>query len=86
MAPQSYSIVSAPGKVLITGGYLILESTYSGLVIATDSRFYTIVRRIRESNESNGFVVRIQSPQFLDGVWEYNVAVKDLGFIALEPR
>lgn len=80
----SYAIVSAPGKVLITGGYLILEPTYSGLVIATDSRFYTIVRAI--GNENNGSVVRVKSPQFLDGLWEFNVVLKDFGRISLESR
>lgn len=33
--------VSAPGKVLITGGYLVLDEQYSGLVLASTARFYT---------------------------------------------
>ena len=40
--PQQPSVtVSAPGKVLITGGYQVLEKPRSGIVIAGDSRFHT---------------------------------------------
>lgn len=38
------TVVSAPGKVLVAGGYLVLEPQYRGLVIATSSRFYCVVR------------------------------------------
>ena len=41
-APQQAPVtVSAPGKVLITGGYQVLEKPRSGIVIAGDSRFHT---------------------------------------------
>lgn len=33
--------VSAPGKVLITGGYLVLDQQHPGLVLATTARFHT---------------------------------------------
>lgn len=36
-------MVSSPGKVLIAGGYLVLDTNYSGLVIGTSSRFYSCV-------------------------------------------
>lgn len=32
--------VSAPGKVLVTGGYLVLDPKYAGLVLASTARFY----------------------------------------------
>ena len=35
--------VSAPGKILLAGGYLVLERPNAGLVIAADKRFYTTV-------------------------------------------
>ena len=35
--------VSAPGKVLVVGGYLVLEAEHGGLVVATSSRFYSAV-------------------------------------------
>lgn len=34
---------SAPGKILLAGGYLVLESPNVGLVVAVDKRFYTTV-------------------------------------------
>jgi len=33
--------VSAPGKVLIVGGYLVLQRAFPGLVLAASSRFYS---------------------------------------------
>lgn len=41
--------VSTPGKVLITGGYLVLDPKYSGLVLATTARFYTFVEDLSEN-------------------------------------
>jgi phosphomevalonate kinase len=34
---------SAPGKVLITGGYLVLEPAFTGLVLTVSARFRTRV-------------------------------------------
>lgn len=85
------SIVSAPGKVLIAGGYLVLEPTFPGLVIATTSRFYSVVRRgsrnrgsdtkisshpqIHEAAANNTPSVRVHSPQFEGATWEYLVKI-----------
>lgn len=41
--------ISAPGKVLVAGGYLVLDQRYDGLVLATSSRFYTVVRNTSTS-------------------------------------
>lgn len=58
--------VSAPGKILIAGGYLVLESPNVGVTIATTSRFFTSIRwektEVSENNESVRIVV--SSPQF----------------------
>jgi phosphomevalonate kinase len=35
--------VSAPGKVLVTGGYLVLERPNAGLVLALSARFHVQV-------------------------------------------
>ncbi|KAI8804738.1 Phosphomevalonate kinase [Cladochytrium replicatum] len=64
-------IASAPGKVLITGGYLVLFRNHTGVVLATTSRFYT---RIRKSPNPAQSEIRIVAPQFSDGVWVYTVA------------
>ena len=59
--------VSSPGKVLVAGGYLVLDPAYSGVVVSTSSRFYTVVQDKRDG--SGGIVVR--SPQFVDATWRY---------------
>ena len=66
------TVVSAPGKVLLAGGYLILETAYSGTVVSTSSRFYSAVLC---SNQPNQVVVR--SPQFIDAEWKYAAHVVD---------
>lgn len=37
-------VASAPGKVLMTGGYLVLERPNAGIVLSTNARFYAIVK------------------------------------------
>lgn len=77
---MSSTLVSAPGKVLIAGGYLVLDPAYPGLVIATDSRFYTLVRPLAASpaaEDASSFTLRVRSPQFTGALWEYVAAVTD---------
>ncbi|KKA18332.1 Phosphomevalonate kinase [Rasamsonia emersonii CBS 393.64] len=38
--------VSAPGKVLLTGGYLVLDRDYTGTVFALDARIHVIVQQL----------------------------------------
>ncbi|KAI7863574.1 ribosomal protein S5 domain 2-type protein [Spinellus fusiger] len=61
------TIVSAPGKVLLTGGYLVLDQAYQGLVVGTSARFYTIIRPSKVPG------IHVHSPQFKDAHWEYTV-------------
>jgi len=56
---------SAPGKVLLTGGYLILERPHSGLVSTVNARFYTIVEPIHLESDDRDMMVEVYSPQFL---------------------
>ncbi|KAG5635576.1 hypothetical protein H0H81_010741 [Sphagnurus paluster] len=74
------TVVSAPGKVLISGGYLVLDPKYSGTVVSTSSRFYTVVRD-DISTSSNS--IRVRSPQFLDATWGYSVSTAE-GTVAVE--
>jgi phosphomevalonate kinase len=69
------TIVSAPGKVLLTGGYLVLEPAYSGLVIATSSRFYSIVRTQASTSTDTKSAPKIvvEAPQFEGAIWTYSV-------------
>lgn len=66
------TVVSAPGKVLIAGGYLVLDPAYSGIVVSTSSRFYTA---ISDNNSPIPAVVRVQSPQFLEATWLFSVSL-----------
>ncbi|KZS98342.1 Phosphomevalonate kinase [Sistotremastrum niveocremeum HHB9708] len=63
--------ISAPGKVLIAGGYLVLDPQYPGLVIATSSRFHVVIAEGSAQAESN--VIEVHSPQFLNASWTYKI-------------
>ncbi|KAI9141427.1 ribosomal protein S5 domain 2-type protein, partial [Paraphysoderma sedebokerense] len=83
--------VSAPGKVLVTGGYLVLDREYSGIVIATSSRFYCIIQTSQETPSVKSaatlsditFKIRLTSPQFLDPPREYEVKINSKGIVNL---
>ncbi|KAG4098700.1 phosphomevalonate kinase [Neocallimastix lanati (nom. inval.)] len=63
--------VSAPGKVLVTGGYLVLDQQYTGFVQATSSRFVCMV--LKNGNEKiDKNSVKVTSPQFIQGQWDYH--------------
>ncbi|WEW57751.1 phosphomevalonate kinase [Emydomyces testavorans] len=44
--PPVETAVSAPGKVLLTGGYLVLDRKYTGTVFALDARIHVIVQQL----------------------------------------
>lgn len=79
---SNLTVVSAPGKVLLTGGYLILDRKYSGIVVGTSARFYTVI-----FSGKNG-KISVHSTQFDDGEWEYRLSLKsfndDEGFFSCE--
>nr|XP_027085082.1 phosphomevalonate kinase, peroxisomal-like [Coffea arabica] len=61
-------IASAPGKVLMTGGYLILERPNAGIVLSTNARFYAIVKPLYEEIKPESWAwawtdVKLTSPQ-----------------------
>ncbi|KAF8332650.1 phosphomevalonate kinase [Cantharellus anzutake] len=64
--------ISASGKVLLAGGYLVLDPEYSGTVVAASSRFFTILRP--SSSQLSEIIVR--SPQFYDALWNYSVSIE----------
>ncbi|KAJ5246706.1 hypothetical protein N7468_001689 [Penicillium chermesinum] len=45
--PSSVTALSAPGKVLLTGGYLVLDRNYTGTVFALDARIHIVVQQLR---------------------------------------
>ncbi|CAG8715216.1 1715_t:CDS:2, partial [Funneliformis mosseae] len=61
--------VSAPGKVLLAGGYLVLDRKYDGIVIGTSARFYSVIY----SGKNDFGEISVHSPQFNDGEWKYRV-------------
>ena len=63
--------VSAPGKVLLAGGYLVLDREYTGLVFGLDARIHVHVQQIPTTSGVILNEVVVQSPQFQDAVWEY---------------
>ncbi|KAK9067857.1 hypothetical protein SSX86_011968 [Deinandra increscens subsp. villosa] len=61
-------IASAPGKVLITGGYLILERPNAGIVLSTNARFYAIVKPLYDELRQDSWAwswsdIKLTSPQ-----------------------
>ncbi|XVF52059.1 hypothetical protein PTKIN_Ptkin04bG0234400 [Pterospermum kingtungense] len=75
-------VASAPGKVLVTGGYLILERPNAGIVLSTNARFYAIVKPIYEDLNPESWAwawtdVKLTSPQ-LSRESTYKLSVKHL--------
>ncbi|PWA45041.1 phosphomevalonate kinase, ERG8 [Artemisia annua] len=61
-------IASAPGKVLITGGYLVLERPNAGIVLSTNARFYAIVKPLYDELRPDSWLwswtdLKLTSPQ-----------------------
>jgi phosphomevalonate kinase len=60
--------ISAPGKVLVAGGYLVLEHPNLGISVATSSRFYTTIQlQPLEANtpaSPSCLTIVVESPQF----------------------
>jgi phosphomevalonate kinase len=63
--------ISASGKVLLAGGYLVLDPEYSGVVVSTSSRFYTVINPLDKASPQ----IVVRSPQFKDAVWTYDVSI-----------
>nr|QBZ39493.1 phosphomevalonate kinase [Santalum album] len=75
-------VASAPGKVLMTGGYLILERPNAGIVLSTNARFFAIVKPIHDDVKPDSWAwrwtdVKLTSPQ-LSRETNYKLSPKDL--------
>ena len=62
---------SAPGKVLLAGGYLVLDRQYTGLVFGLDARIHVLVQSLPESQSLTFSDIIVRSPQFRDAEWRY---------------
>lgn len=63
--------VSAPGKVLLAGGYLVLDRGYTGLVFGLSARINVIAAPITTEPGVQLAEVVVESPQFIDATWRY---------------
>lgn len=63
--------VSAPGKVLLAGGYLVLDAAYSSLVFGLSARIHVRVQDIETSDGVELSEIVVESPQFRDAAWNY---------------
>ncbi|KAJ0051786.1 hypothetical protein Pint_03523 [Pistacia integerrima] len=75
-------VASAPGKVLMTGGYLVLERPNAGIVLSTTARFYAIVKPLYDELKSDSWAwawtdVKLTSPQ-LSRESVYKLSLKSL--------
>nr|XP_017223287.1 PREDICTED: phosphomevalonate kinase-like [Daucus carota subsp. sativus] len=75
-------VASAPGKVLMTGGYLILERPNAGLVLSTNARFYAIVKPLYDELKPDSWAwawtdVKLTSPQ-MSRETTYKMSLKHL--------
>ncbi|PRQ18992.1 putative phosphomevalonate kinase [Rosa chinensis] len=75
-------VASAPGKVLLTGGYLILDRPNAGLVLSTNARFFAIVKPLYDHLKPDSWAwkwtdVKLTSPQ-LSRESIYKLSLKDL--------
>ncbi|KAL0471814.1 phosphomevalonate kinase [Neurospora intermedia] len=69
--------VSAPGKVLLAGGYLVLDRNYTGLVFGLSARINVISRDIQASPGVHINEIIVRSPQFLKAEWRYGYHLAD---------
>lgn len=69
------TIISSPGKVLLAGGYLVLDRNYTGLVTATSSRFYCSVESASSSSTPEAARITVRAGQFpsSSSTWAYDV-------------
>lgn len=63
--------VSAPGKVLLAGGYLVLDRKYTGLVFGLDARIHVHIKPVATGTGVTISEITVESPQFEGAIWEY---------------
>jgi len=80
---ESVVAVSAPGKVLFAGGYLVLDRQYTGLVFGLDARIHVHVRWHPSHNSAENHIA-VASPQF-GAKWTYGFSATD-GRVDVHPE
>jgi len=69
--PPPRTAVSAPGKVLLAGGYLVLDRDFTGLVFGLDARIHVRIEPLETRPGVTLQEIIVRSPQFRDALWEY---------------
>lgn len=69
--------MSAPGKVLLAGGYLVLDRAYTGLVFGLSARINVVAQPIKTSPGIQLSDIVVESPQFLEAQWTYGYHLAD---------
>jgi phosphomevalonate kinase len=80
---ESVVAVSAPGKVLFAGGYLVLDRQHTCLVFGLDARIHVHVRWYPSHDPTKNHI-SVGSPQF-GAVWAYGFSTKD-GRVDVDPE
>ncbi|KAJ4015111.1 phosphomevalonate kinase [Fusarium irregulare] len=63
--------VSAPGKVFLAGGYLVLDQEYTAFVFGLNARINIIAGDIHTTAGVQLTEIVVDSPQFLEAQWRY---------------
>lgn len=69
---MSEVVVSAPGKVLLAGGYLVLDRAHTGLVFGLSARVYVHVKSTPPLTDTDPSLLVVRSPQFTNAEWRYD--------------
>ncbi len=69
--------LSAPGKVLLAGGYLVLDREHTGLVFGLDARMHVHVHKLPTSPGVLLSEIVVRSPQFKEAEWRYGYRQTD---------
>ncbi|KAL2120092.1 hypothetical protein VTJ04DRAFT_4118 [Mycothermus thermophilus] len=72
-------VVSAPGKVLLAGGYIVLDRKHTGLVFGLSARIHVLAQKIPTSSGVHLSEIVVQSPQFLNANWRYGYRLAEDG-------
>lgn len=69
--------VSAPGKVLLAGGYLVLDQAHKAVVLGLSARISVVAAPIVTSPGVQLTEIVVTSPQFLNAEWRYGFHLMD---------
>jgi phosphomevalonate kinase len=69
--------VSAPGKVLLAGGYLVLDRAYTALVFGLSARIHVVARQVGSNSGKAPSEIVVESPQFRDALWRYGYTISE---------